>query len=653
MNGDRCIYISPGIASLLGFSVEYLYSVPGFWHYQLHEDDKESTQRCFNSALNQTSPLKIEHRVLRSDGEVVWLETTVWSVQNSKGQIVLCGYSFDISSLMEKLDFSSALNRSLGEGVCALDQNGNVTYLNSTGVWLLEWTHGELMGKHIHNVAPISEEVLNGQSVSSEPVTFQRKSGHTFPVLYSANAIRKAGGKIVGTVIVFRDITKIRETESKLTQTKEELECLIKERTNDIEDLKTERCLRELFVASLTHDLRNPIATAKMGISLLQHLSKSHENHDPMILQIERNLERADRMIQNLLDVQQIEARKTLPLQIEKFNVIEMSEELLSDLELIHGKRVNFSFNSDEIQVHWCRASIWRMLENLLNNAHKYGAREKVIHLHIQKDFETQKVTISVKNEGPPIQDTGSLFKPFFRSEHARKSKEKGWGIGLTVVQGIVESHHGAIHVESSLERGTIFTVALPAKEVKEKLALSKISMTATKNHLGIEDVEKIVSLINEPSDQKMFQQIQKKIIPFDKAHAEMPSLCGVKILVLDDDISNQKLFSMVLKSLGAEVETSSSVHEAIIFLRNYCPDLILSDISMPDEDGFSFLLKTRELFCEQKIKIPIVALTAYTEPDEINRILNAGFDAHLSKSTKRIQLARTIKNLVTSAQLS
>lgn len=459
-----CHYVSADVGALLGYPADQWYENPGFWEKHLHEDDQRPSKIYFDSVLLGTgNDSSIEHRIKKSDGESIWLQTTAWLEKNSHGINVIRGQSFDISNLMERLDFSTALNRSLGEGVCALDKKGIVTYLNATGVWLLGWTHGELIGRHVHCVAPIPEEVLKGKSVSSVPLTFAKKSGLQFPSLYSASPIRKAGGKIVGTVIVFQDITEIRETENRLTQTKENLERVILERTKDIEELKTERKLRELFIATLSHDLRNPLTSALLCVSLLQRGQQPPEKLASLVSRMERCLNRADRMIQNLLDVHLIEAGLMLPLHIENFDLIELAQSLLDDLEFVYRKRDEFTFDPPQISVQWCKSSIWRMMENLLNNAHKYGEREKPICLSIKKIAESDRVSISIKNQGPPIKDLSSVFEPFFRSESARKGKEKGWGLGLTVVQGIVESHHGTINVESTLEQGTIFVVEIPS----------------------------------------------------------------------------------------------------------------------------------------------------------------------------------------------
>ncbi|MFY0524253.1 ATP-binding protein [Archangium gephyra] len=238
----------------------------------------------------------------------------------------------------------------------------------------------------------------------------------------------------------------------------------------DIHDLKTvtahleeERDLRERFVATLTHDLRTPLTAATLNAHML-----ARKGSDPAVLykltaRISENLDRADRMIRDLLDANRLRAGEGLPLEISECELSALAQETLEELSLVHGDR--FVLNAHQaIQGYWSCSGMRRILENLCNNAIKYGARDHPVTVSVTQ-HGPDEVSVSVHNWGPPIppEDQKLLFQQYRRMDSA----QKGWGLGLTLVEGLAKAHRGTVRVESTRETGTTFTVTV-ARDLRQ-----------------------------------------------------------------------------------------------------------------------------------------------------------------------------------------
>jgi signal transduction histidine kinase len=255
-----------------------------------------------------------------------------------------------------------------------------------------------------------------------------------------------SNGLVIGLIGISRDITERKAAQDEIAKT--------------VDDLLHERDIREKFVATLSHDLRTPLTSAKMSANLL-----ARKPNDPELLQklsgrIADSIDRADEMIRDLLDANLIRVGEKLPIDIAPLDLVKLTTDTLDVLSTVHGDRFLLS-SPPEIRGHWSESGIRRILENLCNNAIKYGDMEKVRISLLQKN---DSVFISVHNSGTSIapEDQTHIFDPFKRTHSAKTGRQKGWGLGLTLVKGIAESHHGQVSLESSEKGGTTFTVQLP-----------------------------------------------------------------------------------------------------------------------------------------------------------------------------------------------
>lgn len=228
-----------------------------------------------------------------------------------------------------------------------------------------------------------------------------------------------------------------------------------------IQALQTERALREQFVSILAHDLRGPLAAARLITQLLiRHPERMDERRD-MAIRLDSNLERTDHMVRDLLDANRIRAGERLPLRLDACDLSSVAKEVVSEISALHGERVVLKAG-ERIHGIWSGEELRRAIWNLAMNAVKYGAPDQPITVTVEHMDIGAKV--SVHNYGPVIakEEQARLCEPFVRARSAEVGASTGWGLGLTLVRGCAEAHGGRLFVESDTTSGTTFTIALP-----------------------------------------------------------------------------------------------------------------------------------------------------------------------------------------------
>jgi signal transduction histidine kinase len=217
----------------------------------------------------------------------------------------------------------------------------------------------------------------------------------------------------------------------------------------------------EKVLALVSHDIRNPISAATLSAELLLRNASDPEASKKVSQRIINTLTRADQMIQTLLDVSRIREGKTIPLTFDFCDLTSVIQIAVEDFTLTFGNRFTFA-TGEPIFGKWSEGGIRRALENLVTNAMKYGLPESPIDILLKR--ETDSIKILIHNQGKPIalDDQLSLFDAFKRTDSAERGKEIGWGLGLALVKGVAEAHHGTATVESTEGAGTTFTLCLP-----------------------------------------------------------------------------------------------------------------------------------------------------------------------------------------------
>jgi PAS domain S-box-containing protein len=234
----------------------------------------------------------------------------------------------------------------------------------------------------------------------------------------------------------------------------------------DITEFKNVQRDRDLMIDTLSHDLRNPLAAAHANAELIQRYPDLKEGRPKILERIIVAIERADRIIQDLLDSSHARSGQAMRLTFRACDLSQVLREAVEDLSSQYGHRFRFE-SRGSFQGTWACDGLRRVLENLATNAIKYGAAHEPIRIELRR--ETERVLLSVHNEGAPIpgEEQGKLFEPFFRAANSEASTLPGWGLGLTIVRLVSEALHGRVTLESGPGVGTTFRLVFPAEAIR------------------------------------------------------------------------------------------------------------------------------------------------------------------------------------------
>jgi PAS domain S-box-containing protein len=427
----------------------------------LHPDDIVPTAKRWSHSISSGEVFEIEHRIKRkSDGKYYWHLAKGVPVKNDHGKIV--HWVGSSTNVHDRKIFSDALERSeqefrllanaLPQIIWTSTPEFEVDWYNDWWYSYLQsprgtkWDDPEKLPMHPEDVArtklKIEESIRTGDDFLMEQ-RFRRGSDGLYRWhLVRAVPIKDEEGTITKWIGANTDIHDHKILVNKLQEEKE---------------------LRERVVAALSHDLRTPLTSAKLTAQVMRRSYVQNEKITRSTDRIVSNLDRVDRMIQDILDASRLSAGESLPLVLQDCDLTSEIHLTVEELRHLHGNRFEIIEDHSDLQGKWDCGGIRRILENLCNNAVKYGDHELPITIRIGRS-SNDEVTLSVQNHGTPIpsDEIKQLFEPYTRSPGAQSSKKKGWGIGLMLVKGVVDAHGGTVAVSSAKDKGTTFTIRFP-----------------------------------------------------------------------------------------------------------------------------------------------------------------------------------------------
>ncbi len=520
----------------------------------------------------------------------------------------------------EALKNSEQFNRSIFENspdcVKILDLDGTLHSMNANGLCVMEIDDfTPYVGKQWIDFWEGDENEMAYQSVESakkgQTANFQgfcRTAKGTLKWWdVSVAPVFDADGKPVRIISTLRDISERREAER-------EREDLLKNEKAARKDAEIANRLRDEFLATVSHELRAPLNSILGWGRLLERGTLDETTTEKALKTIVRNAESQNRLIEDLLDVSRIISGKLRleVMTVKPINIVESALENVRPAAEAKGIILEIKQDAEISHISGDPNRLQQVIWNLLSNAIKFTPSDGRVTLEIER--ENEFVNLRVKDTGVGIKEEflPHVFDRFRQADASSIRKFGGLGLGLAIVRHITEMHGGTVAVESEGEgKGSTFTVRLP------------------------------LLIASEENDSSSNQE--ETLFGDRDPHL---NLDGLLILVVDDEEDTRQLLIQALTYYGATVISAASAEEAISEIQDKNPDFLVSDIGMPDEDGYSLIRRIRNLENEQHKNISAVALTAFTRAQDRMRALGAGFQNHVPKPVEPDELITVIASL-------
>ncbi|HKO95796.1 MAG TPA: response regulator [Pyrinomonadaceae bacterium] len=374
---------------------------------------------------------------------------------------------------------------------------------------------------------------------------------------------------------------------------------------------------KDEFLATLSHELRTPLS-AILGWSQLVRSGKLDDSQISRAFEtIERNARSQSQLIDDLLDVSRIITGKLQiePALIDVCTAIESALDAVRPTVETKAIILEKVFSADACMVEGDSNRIQQILWNLFSNAVKFTPEGGKVRVEIRRKDANVQIIISDTGVGITPEFLPYIFDRFRQADGSTTRIHGGLGLGLSIVKHLVQLHRGTVEVASGgKDQGSTFTISLP---------LAKVTAD---------------SVIEAAPDG----ELESKSPPSEFSKV----LKGLRIVVVDDEGDSRDLVKAILTRYGSEVNCCESAAEALKAVRDWKPDLIISDIGMPTEDGYSLIRKIRKMRSKQARETPAVALTAYVTKEDREGAITAGFQLHISKPIEPAELVMSIASV-------
>jgi signal transduction histidine kinase/CheY-like chemotaxis protein len=366
--------------------------------------------------------------------------------------------------------------------------------------------------------------------------------------------------------------------------------------------------VKDEFLATLSHELRTPLTSMLGWANILRGTSVDETMLNQGLEAIERNARNQSQLIDDLLDVSRIVSGK-LHLDVrpvELSPVIEAAITVIRPAVDAKSIRLTSTYEPGIGPISADSARLQQIVWNLLSNAVKFTPERGSIDVRLERVNDHARLTVSDTGKGISPEFLPRVFDRFQQADSSSTRHYGGLGLGLAIVRHLVELHGGTVHAESKgAEQGASFSVTFP-----------------------------IIAGCIEPALTQSGER------------AGVAELHGLRVLIVDDEADARQIIGAMIARMGAEVKTCESAREALQTLEEWRPDVLMSDIGMPGEDGYSLINKVRSLPSERGGHTPAAAFTAYAREEDRNRALAAGYQMHVAKPVSSSQLAAMIAHL-------
>lgn len=564
---------------------------------------------------------------IRKDGTRFWANTIITLLREPNGTIVGFGkVTRDMTArrdaeelVRQNNEIFQLLVASVRDyAIFMLDPQGNIATWNAGAQRIKGYKPEEIIGSHFSrfypeedkkNHKPERELEIAARDGSVEDEGWRiRKDGSRFWANVVITAVHDAHGELRGFAKVTRDITERKEAEETRRALLEQREArlLAEEERRSAEAsyrvAQEANRAKDEFLMTLSHELRTPM-TAILGWSrMLPAMSPDDPMFHEAVVSIAGGAQLQARLIDDILDVSRIvsgklrlapetiEVAKVIMKSVDAVNATADAKQITITTMLSPGLGLIVADPTRLQQVIW----------NLLNNAVKFTPRKGTVDVMARRTASTVQISVKDSGEGIDPQFLPHIFEPFRQAESPQTRVHGGLGLGLSIVRYIAEAHGGTVSAESEGRgKGSTFTVTLPVRAVSTDAGPVPAAFGDTFMHRD--------------------------------------RLRGIDIVLVDDENESRRMVTTVLRAAGATIVAVDNAAAALSAIEEHRPDLVITDIAMPDVDGYAFTRTLRE----REHDLKVVALSAFPPSPE-----KSGFDAYLSKPIDPFHLVDEIARI-------
>ena len=515
---------------------------------------------------------------------------------------------------------------SIGDAVIATDLHGRVNFMNPTAAALTGWNESDATGRSFDEVFRITNEDT-GESVESPFEIVKRegnvvglanhtvlitRDGSRLPIEDSGAPIRDPEGNMIGVIVVFHDTSERRRIEL-------EREALLRSEQEARKEAEAADRLKDEFLATVSHELRTPLS-AILGWSAMLNLGDiDDETRANALKVIERNAKSQASIIDDILDVSRIITGK---LNIEQ-RTVDLAPLIHTAIDTLHPAatakniKLTVALDSEPGLVLGDPARLQQIVWNLVSNAIKFTPSGGRVAVHFKRADSHLELSVSDTGIGISKPFLPHVFERFRQADSSTTRAHGGLGLGLAIVRHLVELQGGTVFAASEgTGQGSVFRVRLPVTAAVDLPIVAGPGAAAA------------------PADR------------IDASLTREFDLRGLRVLVVDDEQDTLEIVSLLLRRFGATVRTSLSSQHALEVFNDWKPNVLISDVGMPGEDGFTFISKVRSLPPEAGGETPALALTAYVREEDRLRSIAAGYEMHVKKPVEPFTLAEAVARL-------
>jgi len=636
----RRLWWSKGAKPLFGHSPGELEIGLEDWYGGIHPEDVDSVHAKFETFMRSDDPNWIdEYRFRRADGSYVYIQDQGRKFFDEGGTPVLvAGAMVDITerklaeeamskseeNARRQLAYVEAIYATAPVGLCFVDTEQRFLNINKHLAEINGKTVEEHLGRTLREVLPELADIIEPRYrrviETGEPVLNIEMSAATAAnagvvrhFILSYYPIKDNDGKVLGVNGVVVEITQRKKIE-------EELERVLQQEKTARAEAEVANRMKDEFLATISHELRTPLTSILGWARMLTSGSLSERKARHAMEVIVKSTQSQTRLVDDILDTSRIitGSLKLDDKPVEISRIFQATVDVIRPSAEVKGVALTAVIDVQGDVVFGDATRLQQAIWNLLSNAVKFTNEGGRIEARLRRAGNQIEITVSDTGIGIEPQFLPYVFERFRQADSASTRKYGGLGLGLSVAHHIIELHGGSISASSpGRDQGATFRIILP------------LALPSRPQQPGSRRPE---SEATQTKGRKLAEERQR--------------LDGVRILLVEDNPETLDMLKFIFDECGAEVITAASASEALEALERCRPDALVSDIAMPNQDGYDLIRQVRSRGPEQGGKIPAVAVTAYASAEDRVRVIESGFQTHVSKPVDPGELIVTVASL-------